>query len=387
MFAGYSRRDGGGGAELPRIVQLRISRYKKAAPRKGEALEFLVAIHEEGTSLTWQQNVRVSPARERELTETVDDLARWSVGLGLTLDQARAAAHELGEVLYELFLGAEGEAHLATLRPTAVLLEVDETILSLPWEMLMLSKRGAGLDAPFGRVVTTRCTTKPTRDPLQEDPTVEVLAIVNPTSDLAASTAELDVLRQLEGTRDGVTMRLTVLDGDRATRRHVEKALTGKAFDMIHFAGHGRFDDRSPGHSALSLSDGRLTANEVLALPWASPPYLVFNSACESGRALAGRRLVSWRGSGNGLAAGFLSAGCEAYLGHFWPVGDGSAAELTGVFYSTLFSSKNVGTAVHTARSQLAGRLHTDGDLTAFGTIFFGDAGSAERRDLGVAMA
>jgi len=48
------------------------------------------------------------------------------------------------------------------------------------------------------------------------------------------------------------------------------------------------------------------------ALDWVAPPYLVFNSACESGRAAGGARLVSDQGQANGLAAAFLACGAAA---------------------------------------------------------------------------
>jgi hypothetical protein len=85
------------------------------------------------------------------------------------------------------------------------------------------------------------------------------------------------------------------------------------------------------------------------------------------------------------LAAALLSRGVEAYLGHYFLVPDESAAEFSDVFYTTLFGERNVGTAVQTARTRLLDRFGADVDLTAFGVTFFGDAGTAERRDLATA--
>jgi len=110
------------------------------------------------------------------------------------------------------------------------------------------------------------------------------------------------------------------------------------------------------------------------------------NSATErSGRAAPGRRIVEAGKAANGLAAAFLSRGVEAYLGHYFLVPDESAASFADVFYRELFGSKNVGTAVQSARLRLLERFHSDADLTAFGVTFFGDAGTAERRDLATA--
>jgi hypothetical protein len=88
----------------------------------------------------------------------------------------------------------------------------------------------------------------------------------------------------------------------------------------------------------------------------------------------------------NGLAAAFLSRGVEAYLGHYFFVEDSAAAEFSENFYSTLLSARNVGTAVQTARERALSRFGSDVDLTGLGAVFFGDSGTAERRDLATAV-
>ena len=93
-----------------------------------------------------------------------------------------------------------------------------------------------------------------------------------------------------------------------------------------------------------------MTADELLALDWVAPPYLVFNSACESGRAAGGARLVSDQGQANGLAAAFLACGAAAYAGYFWPVTDEGACRFAETFYPALFGLENVGLAFQEAR-------------------------------------
>ena len=75
----------------------------------------------------------------------------------------------------------------------------------------------------------------------------------------------------------------------------------------------------------------------------------------------------------------------SAYLGHYFLVRDTSAARLAEEFYERLFAVQNVGRAVQEARLSLLDRYAEDGDLTAFGLTFFGDAGTAERADLATA--
>ncbi|MGQ0568611.1 MAG: CHAT domain-containing protein, partial [Armatimonadota bacterium] len=129
-----------------------------------------------------------------------------------------------------------------------------------------------------------------------------------------------------------------------------------------------------------------LSASEVLQLPWKAAPYLVFNSACESGRAAGGRRLVSDESHANGLAAAFLAGGAHAYAGYFWPVSDTGASLFARVFYETLFLRENVGLAFLEARNVAIRELGGAGDLTGYSAVLFGDAASSHRRDLAMAV-
>ncbi|MET0326984.1 MAG: CHAT domain-containing protein [Ilumatobacteraceae bacterium] len=380
ILGAYSRREGGGGRSLPRIVQLSI------APL--DAHRFRVGIHEEGTGLSYRQEVDVPAATEGRLLALVADLHRWSTGLGLTESGARRATEQLGRTLHRAFLGRRGAAVLASLQPTAVLLDVDERVLGLPWEAMRSGDGELALDVPFGRIVTTTTTPAARRDPTTDDPTVKILAVVNPTDDLSATAAELAVLRDLAGGRAGVPVELDVLEGAAASRRGLAAAVRGRDHDVVHFAGHARFDGGDPHDSSLLLADGELTTDHVGRLAWASPPYLVFNSACQSARVAQGRALVAAGGRANGLPAAFLAAGCEAYVGHFWPVGDVAAAEFAACFYDTLFADVDAGAAVLAARRAVRGRFDESADLAAFGAVFFGDAGHAheDRRDLAQAV-
>jgi hypothetical protein len=368
----YSRQDGGGARPVPRIVQVSI------APL--DTHRFRVVIHEEGAGLAYHQDVDVPPATEAQVLALVADLHRWSTGLGLTEAGARSTTERLGRTLYRTFLGRRGGELLASLRPTALLLDVDESVLGLPWEAMRSATGELALDVPFGRIVTTGARPLPRRDPTTDDPTVKILAIVNPTDDLAATTAELAVLRDLAGGRAGVPVKLDVLEGAAASRRGLAGALRGRDHDIVHFAGHARFDAGDPHDSSLLLSDGELTAEHVRTLAWASPPYLVFNSACQSARVANGRALVAAGGRANGLPAAFLAAGCGAYVGHFWPVGDVAAAEFAACFYGTLFGDVDAGAAVLDARRAVRGRFDESADLAAFGAVFFGDVGTADGR-------
>lgn len=373
---------GKGKEKLPRVLHISIARYRSELPEVGEPLQFLVSIHEEGTGITWQQNVTIDLETEQFFLKSTHELYQWSLNAALTPEKAKDCVQQLGKRLYESFIGPEGQKILADIPPTAVLLNVDETILNLPWELIGPRGNALAQDTPFGRLVTTRTVPRTGRDPEKEDTVIRILAVANPTLDLAAAEREIAALQKLEGDRGEYSVAVTVLARENATRDAFAKALTLDEYDVIHFAGHGAFDPMAPELSAIHFADGILTADEVLDLEWKAPPYMVFNSACESGRAAGGKRLVSKESHSNGLAAAFITAGVAAYAGYFWPVTDIGAGIFAESFYKNLFMRENVGIAVLEARRDVIRRLSQRGDLTGCSAVLFGDAASAHRQDL-----
>jgi hypothetical protein len=382
MFGAYRE----GGEQLPRVLHVSVARYRRDLPRHGESLQFLVSIHEEGTGITWQQNVTIESEDERYFLDTTKDLYLWSMNAALTPAGALDRVRGLGSRLFDTFIGSDGKKVLESVVPTAVLLNVDETILNLPWELIGAEGKAIAQLTPFGRLVTTRAIPRQGRDPLKEDKVVRILAIANPTLDLAAGEREVIALQELEGKRGGFSIEVTVLTRDKATRAAFAGMLCNGEYDILQFSGHASFDPSAPETSAIRFADGMLSADEVLDLKWKAPPYLVFNSACESGRAAGGRRLVSHESHSNGLAAAFIAAGVAGYAGYFWPVTETGASLFTKAFYRNLFQCENVGIAFLEARRYVARELGEVGDLTGYSAVLFGDAASKHRRDLAMAV-
>ena len=82
-------RSGTRAPDQPRVVQLQISRPRVALPRRSEPLEFVVALHVEGTPVTWQRNAALSRDDEQRMLEVVDGLRRWSGGKAFALRAPR----------------------------------------------------------------------------------------------------------------------------------------------------------------------------------------------------------------------------------------------------------------------------------------------------------
>jgi CHAT domain-containing protein len=372
-----------GREELPRVFKLSVARLVVASEQE----RFLVSIHEEGTAVTWQHRVKLESSLLSSLQTGSDALKLWSLNQALTVKQATQTAQRLGKQLYKCFIGRKGAEYLhhalGDARATAFLLDLDETVQGWPWELLLAPSEPLALQVPVGRLVRTGLIPKAGRDPTREDDTVRLLAVMDSRADLAAAHAEVEMLKGLE--HSGVPTQVTVLEGAEATKAKVLEHLQAGTWDILHVAGHARFESQRPGQSALMLADGPVTADDILAWSWQSPLYLVFNSSCEAGRSRTGHGLVSRQGHANGLASAFLTAGVQGYLGFFWPVNDASAALFTHVFYESLFRLKNVGHALLEARQRTQHEVSQFGDLAAFSAVYFGDAGGKARRDLATA--
>ena len=105
-----------------------------------------------------------------------------------------------------------------------------------------------------------------------------------------------------------------VLLGEDATRTKLESALAErKTWRAVHIACHGVVDSENPSLSGLALTDGRMTAFDILQLR--VPATLVTLSACETGRGKA------VRGEGVlGLTRSFLATGASQVMVSLWPV-------------------------------------------------------------------
>jgi len=103
-------------------------------------------------------------------------------------------------------------------------------------------------------------------------------------------------------------------------------------FNILHFAGHGEFNDRQPLQSGLLLAkdeenDGYLQVHEIFGMNLQNA-NLVTLSACETAlsKIQGGDDLV-------GLSRGFIYAGTPSILATLWKVDDASTAKLMELFY------------------------------------------------------
>jgi CHAT domain-containing protein len=107
------------------------------------------------------------------------------------------------------------------------------------------------------------------------------------------------------------------------------------AYDIIHFACHGQFDDSQERLSSfLRLADRDLRISDIFDLKLDAS--LVVLSGCQTGlsKVLTGDELI-------GLARGFFYAGTPSLICTLWSVNDRSTADFMGDFYKNFLELNN----------------------------------------------
>jgi len=164
---------------------------------------------------------------------------------------------------------------------------------------------------------------------------------------VAASTGRAEVLAGAAATRSTVLSRLASRPTGRGGAAAVDRP------DVVHFAAHGVFDAAEPMRSGVELSDGRLTAADVLGL--SLDVDLVTLGACESG--------VSARRPGDeliGLTRALLYAGASAALLTLWRVDELSTSMLLRTFYAELAAGTSKAESLRRAQRRLRATTLSD---------------------------
>ena len=124
-------------------------------------------------------------------------------------------------------------------------------------------------------------------------------------------------------------------------------------YDIVHYAGHAKYDAQNPSESGWLLSDGMLKASEIAAMGGHQPmPALVFSNACQSGLS------DEWSAHDQeqrifGLANAFLLSGVQHYIGTFWEIADKTSSQFAMGLYAFIAEGEDIGTAFRKTRRAL----------------------------------
>jgi hypothetical protein len=293
-------------------------------------------------------------------------------------DTVRRDVRTLGARIAEDLLGDEVNALLWSRRRRISQLVLQTSgELDIPWEILHLVPVGTQRPDPeryfLGDLGLTRWmygTTRPTVLPVD---TSRVVAVAPDYLDhnltLPRAREEIETLGDLlalspRPTADPAAFRQAIADG----------------FDLLHFAGHGRWRDADPrgqeiafaafsedhddGTASYTDSDARRDLPELDEPQAAASAPFVFLSACDVGRLRSGATGLG------GFAEVFLRGGAGVFIGCSWAVRDDVTALFVRTFYTqTLGEGATVGEAVLAARRA----AREAGDLTSLAFTVFAD--------------
>ncbi len=256
--------------------------------------------------------------------------------------------------LYDELLSAAAKKKLAASSARFLLLNLDDNLVHIPWELLYDGKDFLCRRFAMGRRVRTR--QEFVASPFRSSPVPgRMWILANPTGDLPASGEEgMALLDRLGPHESALSVELKIAPSVEDVKRRL------KSYDFVHYAGHAVHNAVDPRRSAWRLADGLLGAEDIARLAGGkAPPLIVFSNACKSGATSewrsGGADLLTGARSVYGLANAFLLAGVKHYIGSVVDLRDDrNPLAFASAFYEGLLESQPVGEALRRAREKSA---------------------------------
>lgn len=318
------------------------------------------------------------------------------LGAGLAEDVLGPLCGELErqrEILLET--GRGRAAHLA--------LQLPRELMPLPWELMQLPIKASsrGLEMLAERFAVGRQMWMDRGVPaVERDPkAIRVLVVADPVTDqgseLPAARVEgrhvqdlcARMTKELQGV---VAIECESSIHEPLTRTVLRQHLRSGRYDVLHFAGHGKFANALD-QSGWLLSDGWLTGTELSRTlsSCEAPPWLVYANACSAG--LIGEATPRrYHGQVHGMAEACIRAGVGAYVAPLWRIHDDSARLLACELYRLLLpEGRTIGVALQQARLRVrkiweARRGDAGlGDISWAGMVLFGNPAARLRETMG----
>ncbi|MCB1054256.1 MAG: CHAT domain-containing protein, partial [Acidobacteria bacterium] len=212
------------------------------------------------------------PPSRRRLAEPLQRAVNW------TSPYAAEAVRQVGAVLEEALAPDVREALEGFPDGALLRLDVARELARLPWEWCHQTGDPIGLRLALAR---TALGLEPDDDASAHPatgPSPSLLLLANPTGNLPGALDEASAIADAYADAGAVH---EVLEGADATAERFIAELQANRWDVVHFAGHGWFDDEE---SYLVLAGGhRVRASELASLLGRQPPALLLLNTHFSG--------------------------------------------------------------------------------------------------------
>jgi hypothetical protein len=280
---------------------------------------------------------------------------------------AGSELRELGRDLFEVLFPGDVRRLYDTARALRGRGSLDVVFTSMldwvadkPWELAFDSSRREFLATSSVNFVRNAFTAVPADVPPRGRGPLRILAVVaqpRGAAPLDARTETTDLRHAFRALVDRGRATIEVLT--KATASRLQRRLAAGDFDVLHFVGHGDFDEQER-EGSLLLEDERgrprrLGADALRQVVCGRSLRLVFLNACETGR--GGR--VEWN---RGVAPALVAAGLPAVVANQYAVEDAAATAFARELYAQLATGRSLGDAAREARVAV-GREHGTGSL------------------------
>lgn len=245
--------------------------------------------------------------------------------------------------LYDVARSKERSGHLNVIFTSMV-----PWIADKPWEFAFDPQRKTYLATEDLHFIRNAITAIPADRLQARDRRLRILvAAAQPfgTPEISAADEEELIRRSFQPLIEARLVEIRILSG--ATPNSLHRWLSSEDFDVVHFVGHGEFDqDENQGYlifedkrGAVQRVDAR-TAREMLCQRGVR---LVFLNACETGT--GGRADFN-----RGVAPALIAAGIPAVVANQFKVLDQSATEFAQHFYWSIAQGMTIGASAREAR-------------------------------------
>jgi CHAT domain-containing protein len=263
--------------------------------------------------------------------------------------------------MYTYFIPVAIREYIAQTKP-ANLITITTSEHDIPWELINDGDKFWSLKYNIGRILSKRDPGKNEPEVFSaEERNVRIAVVADLRGDLSEAKEEGKEIKKLLENESGIIIESP--QGPTITKMDFLQLLINRKYDIIHYAGHAKFDIDEPEKSALKMYDGDLTFDEIKRIRFAEDSRpIVFANACSSSKTkFVGDKTVS-------LASAFVEAGALAYIGTMWPVKDKSAAFFAARFYNHL-KQKTIGESLKMARADLLNKYSHSHDWAPY-TLF-----------------
>jgi hypothetical protein len=329
-----------------------------------------------------RDEVELEPQTWKGLVEQLDDLQVAST-VGTRGEPAERHAElfpKLVETGRSMFMLAVPNKVKAELKQTTGYLRVTAPteLFHVPWELLHDDENFLGVKYAMGRLILSDEPPK-SASRVKKDK-VKFLLVADPTSDLPSALQEVEAIeRALNAGNMRSRTAVTVWRRSDVSKLKFLRALATGDYDIIHFAGHGYFDDLKPEHSYLRFpaNDGQgwipCYPFELEQALGTEPPAVVFANACSSAKEPnREKKKKEGKRKPKGFPQALIDGGVKCYVGSMWEVHDVWAGRLASAFYENIVEGSSFGEAMRKAREKVF-RESKNEDLTWAAMVMYGD--------------